>query len=243
MSSPTHKNLSALIEQPDSRRRENGDKQTEVRIYIADYDTCKAAQKVKNTVGTGDLTGYIITTSIVEPIRGLAAKLIDTWVAGGDDGNPETNPLPSDEVALSATNQSPRTERHPRYISLAGIEDELANVETATRSQNKTERNAAYAALSVLGKELVDKLRAGNESYYLATLRYSWATHSYVAPTSTSGGYIESVGGPLKDYFVPGIQWLREADNLDYSGGIWRLTRSWLGARDFSWDTDLYPTY
>ncbi|TXH10000.1 MAG: hypothetical protein E6R03_15975 [Hyphomicrobiaceae bacterium] len=238
MSNPTHLNLTSLIEQPESRARENGDAQTEARIYIADYDTCKAAQKTKNTVGTGDLAGYLIRTSKVEPIRGLAAKLIDVWVAGGDDADPESNPLPADEVNVTGTNQSPKTERHPRYISLAAIAGEMDRVDSAIKGGTKPERDAAYNALSTLGKELVTKIRNGNEAYYLATLTYSWATHSYTLPTMYRGGWVEAVSGPLSGYFVGTISWLRAADDLSYSNGIWRLTRTWLGAD--AWDSQLY---
>ena len=236
MSSPTLTNLSSLIEQPESRRRENADAQVEVRVYVAEYDVCKAAQKTKNTAGSGDLAGYLIRSSVVEPIRGLGAKLIDTWVAGGEDSDPETNPLPADEVSVQATNQGPRLERNPRYVTLTPAL--LALVEDALRAQDKTQRDTAYAGLDTLGQELVDKIRAGNESYYLATLRYSWVTHTYTVPNSTRGGYIEAIGGPLETYFTGTIAWLREADNLELQSGIWRLTSSWLGAD--AWDADIY---
>lgn len=237
MSTPTYKNLSSLIEQPDSRRRENGDNNIEVRIYIAEYDVCKAAQKVRNTVGTGDLAGYLIRSSVVEPIRGLAAKLIDTWVAGGDDADPGTNPLPADEVSVTATNQSPKAERNPAFASLN--EDDLKNVDDAIRAGTSAQRQAAYDELDSTGQSLVDLLRAGHESYYLATLRYQWVTHYYDVPNSYRGGYVETPGGPLESYFVGTIVWLREADDLQYQNGIWRLTRSWLGAD--GWNATLYP--
>jgi hypothetical protein len=238
MSSATLKNLGSLIEQPESRSR-NWSKEglTETRIYVAEYAVAKAAQKPPGTIGSGDLAGFVIRSSNIESIRGLAARLTDVWSYGGDDGDPEVNPLPADEVALQATNQSPKLERHPNYATLTGAQFDL--VDLAIKAATDAERAAAYAALPTLGKELVDLIRAGNESYYLATLRYSWVTHSYSLPSSTRGGYVETVGGPLASYFIGTIAWLREADNLDYQNGIWRRTISWLGAD--AWNADIYP--
>jgi hypothetical protein len=204
-----------------------------------------AAIKTVDTLGSGDLTGYILRSSIVDRSKGDIGKLTDVWAVGGDDADPGDAPLPADEVAVSATNQSPRTERHPRFAHLAAIADELGNVEDALRAPSPTERAVAYSLLSATagsllgGKALVDKIRAGNEAYYLATLRYSWATHSYGVPNSTRGGYVETISGPLASYFTGSISWLREADDLQWSNGIWRRTRSWLGAD--AWDADLYP--
>lgn len=239
MSTPTYKNLSSLVELDESRRRENSrNGSTETRVYIAQYSVCVAAQKAYNTIGTGDLAGYLIQSSTVEPMRGLMGKLVDVWSAGGDDGNPETNPLPSDQVSVTGTNQSPRTERHVRYVGLATIAGEIERIETAIKGSSQGQRDTAYSALSALGKELVDKIRAGNEAFYLATLSYSWVTHSYSLPTMYRGGWVESPGGPLAGYFVGSIAWLRASDDLQYNNGIWALTRTWLGAD--AWDTDLY---
>lgn len=243
MSTPTFKNLSSLVEQPDSRSREwtRDGGLIETRIYVAEYDVAVAGQKSPYTVGTGDLTGFIIRSSTVQAMRPLLGKLVDVWQAGGEDGDPEANPLPSDTVSVSGTNQSPKTERHPRYISLASIAGELGYVEDALRGATPTKRDDAYAELSALGQELVDKIRAGNESFYMASLRYSWTSYYYTAPTMYRGGWVEPPGGPLAGYFVGSISWLREADDLNFDGNFWQLTRNWLGGPNGSWDNQLYP--
>lgn len=234
-STPTYKNLTALIEQPNSGGIKYGERLQITKIYKGKLADCIADALARGTVGTGDLAGFVVAESTVTPERGGLGVLTIVWESGGSGAS---TPLPSDEVQVTPTNQSPRVERHPSFASLAAIDGELANVETACRAQNSAERNTAYATLSALGKKLVDKIRAGNESYYLATLRYSWATHSYTVPTTTRGGYVEAIGGPLASYFSGGIVWLREADDLQYSNGIWRRTISWLGAD--AWDADLY---
>lgn len=234
MSSPTHKNLSALVEQPNSDSRVNGQTNTRTKIYIAEYDVAVAAQKTRGTIGTGDLAGWVIDTSSVESLRGEIGRLTDVWSAG--EGSGAT--LPPDEIAVSATNQSPKTERNPHFLALTAAE--FKKVDDAIRAPTAELRAPIYNSLGALGKSLVDKIVRGNETYYHATLRYSWATHSYTLPTMYRGGWIESPGGPLAGYFVGDISWLREADDLQYNAGVWRLTRSWLGASNFAWDTDLY---
>jgi hypothetical protein len=238
-STPTYKNLDALLEQPESGRIEvSRSGRLLTKIYKAKYSVCTAAIKSVDTVGSGDTLGYLVRTSTVERSKGSLGILTDVWAAGGDDADPGDTPLPADEIGINPTNQAPRTERHPRYVSLAGISGELANVEDALRGTTATARAVAYSLLSATGKELVDKIRAGNESYYLATIRYSWATHSYSAPTSTRGGFRQSISGPLASYFTGTIEWLREADDVQYSNGIWRRTMSWLGAD--KWDAQIY---
>lgn len=237
MVTPTYKNLDILIEQPESGRVESADSRTITKIYRAKYSVCVAAIKFKGTLGSGSLLGYEIRSSSVERERGDLGRLTDVWSAGGDDADPETTPLPQDEVAITANNLSPRLERHLKYSSLTAAE--FQKVDDAVRAPNASQRDAIKATLSTLGRELVDKITKGNESYYLATLRYSWVTHSYTVPNSTRGGYIDTIAGsPLAGYFLGTISWLREADNLEYSNGIWRLTRSWIGAD--AWDSDLY---
>jgi hypothetical protein len=236
MATPTYKNLDALVETPESGALEFGAVITLTKVYRAKYSVCLANAKDKGTVGSGATSGYLIASSKVTPERGGLGTLTDTWVVGGPDASPETMSLPPDEVSVRPSNLSPRVERHPRYVTLTAAQLEL--VEGALRAAT-ADRATAYAALPTLGKNLVDKIRAGNESYYLAAVRYSWAAHSYSIPTATRGGYVEAIDGPLEGYFASGIEWLREADDLQYSNGIWRLTKTWQGSD--AWDTELYP--
>lgn len=239
MSTPTYKNLDSLIEQKGSgsiTSDRNGRRIT--MIYRAKYSTCAAAVKTHGTLGSGSLTGYVLQESVVTHERGDIATLTDTWAAGGDDADDEITPLPADEVAVNPTNQNPELLTHPRYASLSG--KQIALVETAMQGATEAMREGAYNALFADAQEVVDKMRAGNRTYYLAALRYSWATHYYGIPIITRGGYAESPSGPLASYFVSDIDWLREADDLQYSNGIWRLTRNWLGGADGKWDRDIY---
>ena len=234
---PTQKGaIGVLTEAADSPTIVRGVRTSITRTYVGIYSVCAAATWYKGDAGSGAEAGFQVASCTITKERGNHGKVVVVWESGGSGSG---QPLPLDEVAISPSNQNPRTARHPLYSSLTAAD--LQNVEDACLKQSATERAAAYAALGATGQQLVDKIRLGNESYYLAALRYSWATHSYSIPTTTRGGYTESISGtPLSGYFVAGISWLREADDLQYSNGIWRRTRSWLGAADGHWDADLY---
>ena len=115
-STPTHKNLSALIEQPDSGAIESGDTRTVTKVYMATYEVCKAAVKTKGTLGTGSdssgLAGYVLKKSSVTKSEGEQGKLVDIWEAGGADGNPELTPLPPDEFDLVGVDLNPSVEKN-----------------------------------------------------------------------------------------------------------------------------------
>lgn len=234
---PTQKGaIGVLTEAPDSPTIVRGARTTRTRTYVGIYSVCEVAPWYKGDAGSGAESGFQVATCTITKERGNHGKVVVVWESGGEGSG---QPLPLDEVAVTPTNQNPRLERHPRYVSIGDAE--MANFETATRSTENYKRDAAFAALSTLGKELALFVRKGNESFYLATVRYSWATHSYSVPTSTRGGYIESISGtPLSGYFVSGITWLREADDLQYANGIWRRTRTWLGAPDGHWLAEIY---
>lgn len=242
-STPTYKNLSALIEQPNSGGIKYSDRKQVTKIYKGLYADCEADALAKGTAGSGALTGFLVSESTVVPERGGLAVLTIVWESGGSDGS---TPLPPDEVGVQPDNAAPRTERavmfRPLDTQTVGTEAVMDIVFAAVHAQNKAARDTELAKLSgnTLALKLVEKIRQGNESFYLASLRYVWATHYYALPTMTRGGYIDSPGGPLAGYFVSDIAWLREGDDLQYSNGVWRLTRSWLGTPNGHWDSDLY---
>lgn len=251
MSSPTHKNLDSLIESNDSPSYVvAGGQVAQTRIYHAKFSVCLANILYEGAIGTGDQSGYVLTSCTVQHIGSEQGRLTYVWGAAGS-GSGVT--LPPDEVSVSGDNLSPRVESHKRYKPLDGVNVDwegesvplLAVVQNAVQATSSTTRAKAIAILtatpvSALALELVKKLEAGREAFYMAALRYSWTTHSFTIPTMYRGGWIEAPGGPLAGYFVADIDWLREADDLQYSAGIWRLTRSWLGGPNGHWDLQLY---
>lgn len=235
----------SLVEDPASPILGFSDKITRTRIYRGKYADCVAAAKYQGTAGTGDDAGYVVTKSTVLKERGEAGRLTIEWEASEIGG---TTPLPPDEVAVAPGNSSPRIELHSFFASLANntVEvsgetyAEFAAARNAAAASTAAERKKWFDPLSALGQSLVAKMERGNETFYLASLRYSWVTHYWTAPVIFRGGYLEDPGGPLSGYFVSDLSWLREGDDLQFANGIWRLTRTWLGAPAGHWDSDLY---
>lgn len=237
MATPTWKGpTDQLVEANNSPSYQVGERIIKVRTYHGLFSHCESVLPdfSRGTAGSGDEDGYVVGAATLNKIRGGSGQLAVQWEASASTSG---YVLPPDEVSVSPDNINPRLETHPRFATLD--QEDLANVESALRAQDETARSDAYAALDTLGQELVDRIRRGNESYYLAALRYSWVTHSWTLPTMTRGGFVQSPSGPLSGYFSGTLSWLRESDDLQLSGGIWRYTRNWLGAADGRFDTDL----
>ncbi len=65
-SSPTHKNLDSLIEQPESGRYEFAEKITQTRVYCAKYSVCVAHSVGRGALGTGDQSGFQVQKCTVD---------------------------------------------------------------------------------------------------------------------------------------------------------------------------------
>ena len=93
----------------------------------------------------------------------------------------------------------------------------------------------------VQAKKLYKLLNKGVTNFLKSAFVYSWVLHSATEPTVYQGGYIETPGGPLEGVIADlELTALRLADDLSFSGGIYKLTRSWLCADSAHWDADLY---
>lgn len=237
-----------LLELPESPSYELGDIVIQRRMYRCQFDYGESiiAGFSKGTAGTGAQSGYVVSSAKLERERGDIGRITVSWGAAGSGSGQS---LPADEVSVQPSNLSPRLETHPLFAPLANMEvaapdpqpvlDVAENVVRAQNADDRTFYRDQLAAIP-LALKFIEKIRQGKESWYLASLRYSWATHSWTVPTMYRGGWIQAPLGPLANYFVADIDWLRESDDLQYSNGIWRLTRSWLGGPLGAWDTDLY---
>lgn len=252
-SSPTHKNLDALIEQPDSGKMVfSKGKVTQTRIYVAKYTVCVAASLGYGTVGTGQQFGYTVGECTVDAIGAEQGKLTIVWEAGGPDGGDSGQPLPPDEWNTQPQDLQPRVERTPGFTNLSRAQSRLcANAASPDQSgdtawqtlidqynadPNGPGGNGANAAAVVLA----DFLRRGIESKYQAAKTYNWILNSFAPFDELLGGWAENPGGPGIGYQPANLSWLRLADAQSYSGGIYQLTRTWLGGPDGHWDPILY---
>lgn len=234
MGTPIWKGYTALVEQPQSRGFEIGDVTRKIGIWVGTYDDCVAALPVKGLFGSDAFAGWIVDGASLAPDRGERARLTVRYVNSIGSGRP----LPEDHWRLEGVEDNPRIERNPKYSSLTA--QHLEGVQTAVQGKDDTIRDAAYTALTTLGKELVDKMRRGQESYYAAVRRYVWTTSSYTPPIAVDGGTIGTPGGPGAAYLNPTYQWLRFADDVDYANGVYKITSTWLGGPNGHWDSDIY---
>jgi hypothetical protein len=92
---------------------------------------------------------------------------------------------------------------------------------------------------------LLDKLRKGEETYYLAGFKYTWWYFSYTLPILSDGGIIETPSGPgvVATAFPADQSWLRLADNMipvGVNGSMFKITLTYLGGPQGHWDSDIY---
>ena len=81
----------------------------------------------------------------------------------------------------------------------------------------------------------------GVETFYVVSLAYVWTARYYSLPGLTAGGALETPSGPgWPAVSALGWSWLRQIDIPSYSGGVYTVVRTWLGAPGGHWDTYLY---
>jgi hypothetical protein len=117
--------------------------------------------------------------------------------------------------------------------------------------------NPSFTAIQ---NSLLRKMLLGQETFYLAGLKY--VLTAYYTDVSgldfRGGGFRESpsaspdINGSSPYHLVPNngsiytddstYAYLREADECVWNNGLYKVTRSWIGAPQGFWDTDLYGT-
>jgi hypothetical protein len=182
------------------------------------------------------------TVRSVDPQKQPGDQGIVTVIYEGTGSGIGDNTLPSDEADLQGSDMSPRIERHENYAALTDAARAL--VRTAVDSPEEAARTAALAdlAANAVALELVAKLLKGIETFYRASYTYTWTSFYWSFPPATVGGARQSPQGPYAAYLatLTGFEWLRTADSI--SGvGMYRITRTWMGAPGGHWDADIYP--
>jgi hypothetical protein len=110
--------------------------------------------------------------------------------------------LPPQEASITPENLATPLARNPMFLSLNV--NALNAVQRAFNAPNVTAENTALASLGKtdnpeLARTLFEKMRRGQEVYYLPSLRYSWTSFYATGsqPAINLGGYIETPGGPF----------------------------------------------
>ena len=153
--------------------------------------------------------------------------------------------VPPDEFSLPPFEVNPALQKHPFFATLT--EDDLAvarqSYNAATANGQTSLKNAITGRPNAdLITKLINKWLKGEETYYLAGYTFMHTVFFSTAPSESKGGFIENPWGSFAGYVsASGLQWLRKADEVGWSNGLWKLTRTWIGGPAGHWDTDLYP--
>jgi hypothetical protein len=249
----------ALVYQPNAPRLTYGDRVKSVDIYKGPQVLCAESMLARGTFGTGLRTGWVVNQSTVDTSTGTIGTLTIEWEAGGSSAD---QPLPIGDFSLETQELYPKIERNPFFTGICpdmvrAVYNALyainqsgsgANAQvilsTAANSSNFSNStiNTANGQIAI-AYSLLNKLSNGEESYYIASYRYSFSTYSYTEPSLSEGGIIGTPAGPISGDLPSGVQWLRLADKIEpagVNGSMYKLTQNWLGGPNGYWDTDLY---
>ena len=244
--SPTFRPTAPILtELADSGQWNYSDKVTYTQRYGGDYDSCVAAALYKGaggTVGT-DTEGMIVQSCAVDKSRGGVGKLTIVWE---NVSWSEGVVLPPDEFALIPSDLSPAVEKAPAFNSLSA--EHLDWCRKCALSGDPSDYAKYYAAIEALGTpatDLRDVLIRGMTNYYKPAFEYTWTFHTITLSgvTIITGGYRESpadVNDLAHLVGTLGLSCLRKADRVDYSAGLYRVTRTWACAADAYWDPRVY---
>lgn len=152
---------------------------------------------------------------------------------------------PPEEFALTPFEINPAVEKHSFFKPLTT--DDIKKCRAAFNSASAAGSSTVSATIEAcvnkaLMKSLLSKWMRGEENFYLAGFNFKHTIFLFTPPFSTKGGYPEFPFGAFSGYVNNAdMDWLRQADEVVWSNGIWKLTRTWLGGPSGHWDSDIYP--
>ena len=227
-----------LLEMPDSPTYDSSrNGSTCARVYMGLYSLALAGKLPAETIGTGDMTGWLVQSSRVQRQRGGIGKLTVVYGGGGTAGAASGEQLPPDRFGCTPFEVNPPLERNNRYSSLT--DENFAAVDACIRVFQKDTRTPV--PLTGLLLDLFNKKKRGTTNYYLAGFKYEWTVSNYnVSGTLSVGGFLQTPYGPLGSFIPGSFSCLRQADDLKWTGKLYEYTRSWLCAPDGHFDSDLY---
>jgi hypothetical protein len=238
-----------LLETSDSPDWQFAEKYTCTRTFRGPYATTLSSVPMPGAFGTGDLSGYVVSSSRVSREPGGVGKLqivYVPWSMTFEGGGPAGALLPPDECGISMDRQDIPLWKHSRYSHLTDMEIEAVNLLIQNFDEyagkvppTSTGESRTYIEIvedEADAEELYTKLLRGFTAYPIWVPLYRWKLHYWACPAATTGGYCESPNGPIP---APETDWIRQADQLDFNGTHWVLERSWMGMPDL--DHDIYP--
>ena len=226
-----------LIEQPDSPLWERGDVTRATMKLKGLYALALASMLRKGALGTGAFAGMKVISSTVARERGGVGLL--TIVLEGPAPEDDDIILPPDEFECDFGQQELDIKKHPNYAALTA-EDlwavdafiNSADFQTVDFFEWLTEGPNGPAAESLL-----ERLQRGEDHYAIFPPVLRWTSYFLDEPAPNGGGYIEIPPTPSAP--TAGWAFLRAGDSISFNGTFWKLTRTWIGSRD--WDNEIYP--
>jgi len=193
------------------------------------------SQWTLNISGTLDFA-YVHETRLSREIGGKGVVDIDFI---------SLSTLPPNEFALVPYEINPAIEQNPYFTALT--DQERANCHSLFTSatlagQDSIANVTATLPHASICTDLINAWRKGQETYYLSGYKFIWTEYAIEDPEASKGGYTEFPFGPFDDVIPSNLSWLRQADDCVWSGGLWKITRTWVGAPDGFWDPKLYPS-
>src|SRR6185437_15306579 len=216
---PIYKGYLGLIDTPTSGRIDIGE-----RIYLTE-------EKRGLTVDAQFYANLHVRGSLWPFVSPLGTFCVEECHCAQERGGISTvtvkyvslNSLPPDEWSLTSIEDNPPIEFSTFFSALTDNDRKLARGSFASdqmTGQATLDTAAAASANHVLIQSLLKKWLRGEETFYRASLKYTWT----VSLTNISGvlfrrgGYIEDPGGPG---FIPfNFSWLRLADQMVWNNGI-----------------------
>lgn len=273
-------------ELPNSPSIERGEQATIVHQFRTDPDNARniifgLSRGALFTDSQGDITRCLTVTYQYE--KGDVVLITITSEGVSFDA-------PPDEFEVDEVEFNPSLFLHPRYSMVVNYSDNSASGTPflvtgpqiigwvnsavdlpAVSSQQEqfgqlNSTNITNTTVLALAKELVTKLKRGEDTFYLAGFRVTWSQYFFLPPLMCTGGFIESpVQGGLPFYFWSanggpdglnilealaavqnpnlygqGLSWLRQCDHLTYQRTWFKQTHTWIGGPAGQWDTQLY---
>jgi hypothetical protein len=253
-----------LVKQYSGQGLKLSDRITNRDVYRGPIALCNSSALLRGQFGTGDRSGWVVTSSEVnwEP-KGIGTLTIN-WEVGGPFAPAYLKPL--DDWREETVELYPKVERNPnlaykdeplnriapetiglcyqaaRGSSIPGMNCTLAELNDLHNRIDDPPANSTWEDQWNFGITLYNWLMHGHETYYLAGVKYCYMRHYFSFPMTTRGGIIQSPSwGPRAGDTT--MSWLRLADSVEpvgVNGSAFKITSSWLGGPNGHWDVILY---
>ena len=205
-----------------------------VLVYHGTYAALEADQPARLS-GVSGYSGYVDVVNLKRAAGGRGVMTVTLVPSAWSltDGTPT--------IEVEWVEIQKKLETHPRYQpgGESALDDaDLDQLDKWRNAPSSTARASEYATIAASFpelKNLVDKLRRGQDSYMVFAPVIRRITGNAEAPTTNRCGVITTP--PIE---ITGYSFLQTADRSARKNGRWDRNEEWTGAE--VWDTDIYGT-